>query len=48
MQKAIDTTTTTTGGKLVFHIFAARAEFERNLIHERTRAGLAAALGHDR
>lgn len=30
-------------GKLVFHVFAALAEFERSLIRERTRAGLAAA-----
>lgn len=37
----IDTTTTT--GKLFFHIFGALAEFERNLIVERTRAGLDAA-----
>ncbi|MBP4052178.1 recombinase family protein [Chromobacterium violaceum] len=29
-------------GKLVFHVFAALAEFERNLIRERTRAGLVA------
>jgi DNA invertase Pin-like site-specific DNA recombinase len=35
--------TTTPGGRLVFHIFAAMAEFERDLIRERTRAGLAAA-----
>jgi len=35
--------TTTPGGKLVFHVFAALAEFERDLIRERTRAGLAAA-----
>lgn len=35
--------TTTSGGKLVFHIFAALAEFERTLIRERTRAGLKAA-----
>jgi DNA invertase Pin-like site-specific DNA recombinase len=35
--------TTTNGGKLVFHIFAAIAEFERGLIQERTRAGLAVA-----
>ena len=39
--EAIDTTTS--GGKLVFHIFGALAEFERNLIRERTRAGLEAA-----
>lgn len=30
-------------GKLVFHVFAALAEFERGLIRERTQAGLAAA-----
>src|SRR4051794_689142 len=35
--------TTTSGGKLVFHIFGALAEFERNLIRERTSAGLQAA-----
>lgn len=35
--------TTTAAGKLVFHVFAALAEFERNLIRERTRAGLVAA-----
>jgi len=35
--------TTTSGGKLIFHIFGALAEFERNLIKERTNAGLAAA-----
>src|SRR5450759_3929359 len=41
---AIDTTTTTTAaGKLVFGIFAALAEFERELISERTVAGLAPA-----
>ena len=31
--------TTTSSGKLIFHIFAALAEFERNLIRERTHAG---------
>jgi DNA invertase Pin-like site-specific DNA recombinase len=41
LQEAIDTTTP--GGKLVFHVFAALAEFERDLIRERTAAGLAAA-----
>jgi len=35
--------TTTRGGKLVFHIFAALAEFERDLVRERTTAGLVAA-----
>jgi DNA invertase Pin-like site-specific DNA recombinase len=35
--------TTTSGGKLVFHIFGALAEFERDLIRERTQAGLSAA-----
>jgi DNA invertase Pin-like site-specific DNA recombinase len=35
--------TTTTGGKLVFHIMGALAEFERDLIRERTRAGMKAA-----
>jgi DNA invertase Pin-like site-specific DNA recombinase len=40
--------TTTSGGKLVFHIFGALAEFERELIQERTRAGLAAARARGR
>jgi DNA invertase Pin-like site-specific DNA recombinase len=35
--------TGTSGGKLIFHIFGALAEFERNLIRERTNAGLTAA-----
>jgi DNA invertase Pin-like site-specific DNA recombinase len=35
--------TTTSGGKLIFHIFGTLAEFERNLIRERTAAGLTAA-----
>jgi len=35
--------TTTPGGRLVFHMFGALAEFERDLIHNRTHAGLAAA-----
>jgi len=35
--------TTTSGGKLIFHIFGALAEFERDLIRERTQAGLQAA-----
>lgn len=40
--------TTTPGGKLVFHIFGALAEFERNLIRERTLTGLAAARARGR
>ena len=35
--------TTTNGGKLVFHIMGALAEFERDLIRERTKAGMKAA-----
>ena len=35
--------TPTSGGKLVFHLFAALAEFERSVIRERTRSGLQAA-----
>ena len=41
LQESIDTTTS--GGKLVFHVFAALAAFERDIIRERTRAGLEAA-----
>ena len=41
LQENIDTTTS--GGKLFFHIFGALAEFERDIIRERTRAGLASA-----
>jgi hypothetical protein len=41
LMEAIDTTTAQ--GVLVFHMFSALAEFERALIRERTRAGLAAA-----
>ena len=40
--------TTTSGGKLVFTIFAALAEFERSIIQERTRAGLEAARSRGR
>src|ERR687895_742963 len=40
--------TTTSGGKLILHIFGALAEFERNLIRERTQAGLAAARARGR
>jgi DNA invertase Pin-like site-specific DNA recombinase len=40
--------TKSAGGKLTFHIFAALAEFERNIIRERTLAGLAAARARGR
>ena len=40
--------TTTPGGKLIFHVFGALAEFERDLIRERTQAGLAAARSRGR
>lgn len=46
LTEAIDTTTA--GGKLVFHIFCALAEFERSVIRERTRAGLDAARARGR
>jgi len=41
LTEAIDTTTS--GGRLIFHILGALGQFERDLIQERTRAGLAAA-----
>ncbi len=40
--------TTTPNGRLVFHLFAALADFERDLIRERTRAGLAVAKARGR
>ena len=40
--------TTTSGGTLVFHLFGALAQFERDLIRERTRAGLDAAAARGR
>ena len=46
LHESIDTTTPT--GRLVFHDFAALAEFERDLIRERTQAGLAAARARGR
>ena len=46
LQENIDTTSP--GGKLIFHVFAALAEFERDLIQERTRAGLKAARARGR
>jgi DNA invertase Pin-like site-specific DNA recombinase len=46
LHENIDTTTST--GKLIFHVFGALAEFERDLIRERTNAGLAAARARGR
>jgi DNA invertase Pin-like site-specific DNA recombinase len=46
LQENIDTTTS--GGKLIFHIFASLAEFERDIIRERTNAGLSAARARGR
>lgn len=46
LTESIDTTTS--AGQLIFHIFGALAEFERNLIRERTQAGLAAARSRGR
>jgi DNA invertase Pin-like site-specific DNA recombinase len=46
LTESIDTTTS--GGKLIFHIFGALAEFERDLIRERTHAGLVAARSRGR
>jgi DNA invertase Pin-like site-specific DNA recombinase len=46
LQENIDTTTS--GGKLVFHIFGSMAEFEREIIRERTLAGLASARSRGR
>jgi len=46
LTESIDTSTP--GGKLIFHLFAALAEFERDVIRERTIAGLAAARARGR
>lgn len=46
LQESIDTTSS--GGQLIFHMFGALAEFERNLIRERTQAGLTAARARGR
>lgn len=46
LQESIDSTTPS--GRLTFHIFASLAEFERELVRERTRAGLAAARSRGR
>ncbi len=46
LRESIDTTTSS--GRLVFHLFGALAEFERDLIRERTQAGLQAARARGR
>jgi len=46
IQESIDTSTS--GGKLIFHVFGALAEFERDIIRERTMAGLKAARARGR
>ncbi len=46
LTESIDTTTS--AGKLIFHVFAALAEFERGLIRERTKSGLEAARARGR
>ncbi len=46
VQESLDTSTP--GGKLIFHVFGALAEFERDIIRERTLAGLAAARARGR
>ncbi len=46
LQENIDTATST--GRLIFHIFGSLAEFERELIRERTKAGLASARARGR
>ena len=46
LQESMDTASS--GGKLIFHVFGALAEFERNLIRERTQAGLSAARARGR
>lgn len=46
LTESIDTTSA--GGRLIFHVFGALAEFERELIQERTQAGLAAARARGR
>ena len=46
LTESIDTSSA--GGKLIFHVFGALAEFEHSLIRERTKAGLAAARARGR
>ena len=46
LTESIDTTTS--GGRLIFHVFGALGQFERDLIRDRTKAGLAAATARGR
>ena len=46
LTESIDTTTS--GGRLIFHVFGALSQFERDLIRERTKAGLSAAAARGR
>ena len=46
LKEALDTTTS--GGRLIFHVFGALAEFEREIIRERTMAGLESAKARGR
>ena len=46
LTESIDTTTS--GGRLIFHVFGTLGQFERDLIRERTKAGLAAAAARGR
>ncbi len=46
LQESIDTSTS--GGKLIFHVFGALAEFEQDIIRERTKAGLDSARARGR
>ncbi|MBT7825158.1 MAG: recombinase family protein, partial [Bacteroidetes bacterium] len=46
LKESLDTSSST--GKLIFHIFGALAEFERDIIRERTMAGLKAARARGR
>ena len=46
LTESIDTTTP--GGRLIFHVFGALGQFERDLIRERTKAGLSAAAARGR
>ena len=46
LTESIDTTTS--GGRLIFHVFGALGQFERDLIRDRTKAGLTAAAARGR